>query len=226
MADCENYAEPALAFCRKIHENRHMRRHLRVTLLLAMMGVLLTGAAASAQPYGASLGDLLSPVGAYAPGDTVSVTGDGFLADSAVEITLLANVDGSVFELGSATASASGAVDATAVLPMELEAGSYTVSATGVTEDGATRVLSSEIDIVAEEPATTTTTTVATAETTAAPSTTTTEAALESEAPEALPFPEDDADGGSSTGLFVGGGALILLAVGGFTWWRYRAATR
>jgi hypothetical protein len=102
----------------------------------------------------------------------------------------------------------------------------YTVSATGVTADGTTRILSGAIEVASpeDEPETTTTTTEAeaTEATDTSAAATTTEANVE--IPEAMPF-EDGDEGGSNVGLILTVGLLVLLAVVGFLWWRYRTST-
>lgn len=204
-----------------------MSHYVRVSMLLVALLLLLMAPMALAQEYGESLGDLGLPgPGPYTPGETVSFSGDGFLPDSDVYLTLLAATDGAITDVGVVTADSAGAIAGSFVVPLEAGDDNYTVSATGVTPDGVTRILSGAIEVASpeDEPEATTTTeaeVVAATETSAA--TTTTEAAVE--VPEALPFEGDD-DGGSNTGLVITVGLLLLLAVGGVLWWRYRASTQ
>ena len=204
-----------------------MSQKARVSMLLVTVFLFLAAPMAQAQEYGESLGDLTLPgPGPYAPGDFVSFSGDGFLPGSDVYLTLLATTDGAISDVGIAPADSAGRIDGSFVVPLGAGDGMYTVSATGVTADGATRVLSGAIEVASpdDEPEATTTTEADVAEATeTSAATTTTQADVE--IPEALPFEGDD-DGGSNTGLVVVIGLLVLLAVGGLLWWRYQTSTR
>ena len=203
-----------------------MSQHVRVSIGLVAVLLLVAVPVAQAQEYGESVGDLvLESPGPHNPGDAPSFSGEGFLPGSDVSMTLLANADGAITDMGVVTADAAGAIVGAFVVPLDASDGTYTVSATGVAADGATRILSARIVVVAtqEVPEVTTTTEAEISEVTETSAvTTTTEAAVE--IPEALPFEGDD-DGGSNVGLILAVGALLLLLVGGFLWWRYRSIT-
>jgi hypothetical protein len=114
---------------------------------LIAFAVLVPAGAAVAQEYGGSTGEL--PVaGPVIPGGPLEVSGGGFVAGSVVYVTLTAEATGEVVDLGALQTDSSGAFSATVTLPGSVVPGTYTLSATGVTEDGATRVLSSDVDVV------------------------------------------------------------------------------
>lgn len=194
--------------------------------MLVAVFLFLAAPMAQAQEYGESLDDLALPdPGPYSPGDTVSFSGDGFRPDSDVYLTLLAATDGAVTDIGVVTADSAGSIAGPFEVPLVGD-GLYTVSATGVTPDGATRILSGAIVVVSaeDELEATTTTEAEVVEATETSAATTTTTVADVEIPEAMPFEGDD-DGGSNTGLILTIGLLLLLAVGGFLWWRYRAST-
>lgn len=182
---------------------------MRVKILALAVGLLVVLApAALAQEYGPANGDLGVPAGNYGAGDAIELSGQGFLPDSEVLLALSANATGDSFDLGTAATDSAGALSTSVSIPAGLAPGEYTVSAVGVTPDGATLTLAGAVNVAAPDAPDVTPTTVA-----------------DAEIPEALPFEGGD-DGSSNTGTLVGVGVLALLLVGGFAYWRYRATTR
>lgn len=149
-------------------------KRLAIVSLLMVGSVALSVGPAVAQEYAPETGDLevevTKPI-------ILTLSGDGFVGDSIVLITLTANGTGTVIDLGTLDTNPRGAFSGSITLPEGLVAllNGYTISAIGVTEDGATRVLSAEVSVGGEVTAETTTTTTTVAETT---STTTTSAGL------------------------------------------------
>jgi hypothetical protein len=121
-----------------------MRRKVGPTALVALAGsalalsTLLTVSVAAAQEYGESVGDLM--VGYY-----LRVSGDGFSPGSEVRIQLTRNDTGETTNLGAAATDRGGTLAASVALPEGLEPGTYVLTATGVTTDGLTRTLSTEL---------------------------------------------------------------------------------
>jgi len=102
--------------------------------LLAVMG------GAAAQEYGESHGTLVVR-------QSLEVSGDGFSADSAVKMQLTDPDTGEVTDLGTLTSDGGGGLTGSITLPDGLTPGAYTLSATGVTPTGTTRVLSAGVQI-------------------------------------------------------------------------------
>lgn len=121
-----------------------MRRSTTLGILAAVvagtaaLGVLAAASTALAQQYGESVGDL--NVGYY-----LTVSGDGFSADSDVRIELVKSDTGDTTDLGAVAADHGGALAASIALPEGLEPGTYVLTAKGVTADGLTRMLSIEL---------------------------------------------------------------------------------
>jgi len=125
-------------------KERSVRRKVRVSILavvlvsMAVLGILAGASSAAAQEYGESVGDLI--VGYH-----LTVSGDGFRADSEVRIELVKNDTGDTTDLGAVATDHGGALAASVALPEGLEPGTYVLTATGVTADGLTRMLSIEL---------------------------------------------------------------------------------
>lgn len=121
-----------------------MRRKVGPAVLLALaasalaLGSLAMPSSAAAQEYGESVGDLT--VGYF-----LTVSGDGFSADSQVRIELAKGDTGDTTDLGAVAADPGGKLAASIPLPEGLEPGMYVLTATGVTADGLTRMLSIEL---------------------------------------------------------------------------------
>jgi len=98
-------------------------------------GILAGASTAVAQEYGESRGSL--GVRHY-----VEVSGDGFSANSAVKMKLVNDETGETTDLGTLTSDDAGALAGSVALPEGLAPGTYTLTVTGVTDDGVTRVLS------------------------------------------------------------------------------------
>ncbi len=132
-------------------------RRFAVVIPLIIGSVCLTVApVAVAQEYAEETGEL-------GLGRTVVLTlfGDGFVGDSVVFVTVTANGTDQVIDLGTLEVDSTGAFSGLITLPDDLEPGVHTISATGVTEDGATRVLSVEMSIGGDVTTGSTTTTTA-----------------------------------------------------------------
>lgn len=127
-----------------------MRCGRRVIALVAggliAFAVLVPAGAAVAQEYGGSTGEL-AVAGPVIPGGPLEVSGGGFIAGSLVYVTLSAEATGEVVDLGTLETDSSGAFSGTVTLPEGVVPGMYTLSATGVTADGATRVVSANVDV-------------------------------------------------------------------------------
>ena len=147
-----------------------MRRLATVSLLM-VWSAALSVAPASAQEYAQETGDL-----ELTKSIVLTISGDGFVGDSVVFLSLTLDGTNEVIDLGTLDTDSTGAFSGSITLPDDLAPGTYTISATGVTEDGATRVLSATVSIGDNvTTASTTTTTVAETTTTTPATTTTTE---------------------------------------------------
>ena len=148
----------------------------RAVVSLLIIGLVWSTAAplAAAQEYAPETGDL-----ELTKNLILTLSGDGFVGDSVVFVTVTANGTDEVIDLGTLEVDSTGAFSGLITLPDDLEPGIHTISATGVTVDGATRVLSVEVSIggdVTTGSTTTTTTTAVDTTTTTSASTTTGEA--------------------------------------------------
>jgi len=133
-----------------------VNRPSRSWLLLPALVVTLVGPTAAAQEYATETGDLELETTITV---TITLSGDGFVPNSIVFVT--ATIDGVEIELGTIPTDELGAFAGEIVLPGDLEPGTYTIVATGVTEVGATRVLTSSLEhglpeVVTEDITTTT----------------------------------------------------------------------
>lgn len=128
-----------------------MGRSRRVSVLVvgaltACVALALAGTAV-AQEYGGSTGEL-AVAGSAIPGGPLEVSGGGFVAGSVVYVVLTSEATGEVVDLGVLQTDSSGAFAGTVTLPGSVISGTYTLSATSVTADGVTRVLSADVEVV------------------------------------------------------------------------------
>jgi hypothetical protein len=118
-----------------------MRRRGGVGILVVVVGAVMTMAIpapapiALAQEYGESHGPLTVS-------QFLELSGDGFSASSAVKVQLTNSSTGETIDLGTLTADDAGRLAGSLTVPQGLAPGTYTLEATGVTSDGATRILS------------------------------------------------------------------------------------
>jgi len=118
-----------------------MRREARVSAravvfgTVIVVGILAGASTAVAQEYGESRGSL-------GVGHRLEVSGSGFSANSAVRIELVNDDTGETTDLGTVTSDGTGTLAGSVALPEGLAPAMYTLTATGVTGDGVTRVLS------------------------------------------------------------------------------------
>lgn len=133
-----------------------MRHRGRVGMLVAVAGglvalsVMVLASVAVAQEYGGSTGQL-RVAGLAVPRGSLEVSGEGFMADSVVRLMLTDKATGVTIDLGVLESDASGVLAASVALPAGLEPGAFALSATGVTTDGATRVLSADVQVTAAD---------------------------------------------------------------------------
>jgi hypothetical protein len=104
--------------------------------------VVGAAATATAEEYGGSTGDLTA-----SRSRVFAVSGDGFAPGSVVMVSLRDEATGAETDLGALQTDANGAVVGSVTLPDGLTPGRYTLSTTGVTADGTTRVLSAQVDL-------------------------------------------------------------------------------
>ena len=116
---------------------RKARASIRTVVLASMiaLGILAGASTAVAQEYGESRGSL--GVKHY-----VEVSGSGFSANSAVKMELVNDNTGETTALGTVMSDDTGTLAGSVALPEGLAPGAYTLTVTGVTDDGVTRVLS------------------------------------------------------------------------------------
>lgn len=111
----------------------------------ALVALLLLPAAALAQQYEGEMDSLDVSTSQPAPGESVTISGSGFAPGSEVTIT----IESSPQTLTIVFADADGAFTATVRIPADLSPGLHALEATGVTPDGATLVLSTEVTVAA-----------------------------------------------------------------------------
>lgn len=143
----------------------------RLTLWSLVVALVWTAAPAAAQEYAQETGDL-----EFTLSLVVDFSGDGYAADSTVLLTLVPEGSDGATDMGTLEVDSTGAFTGSITLPDGLAPGRYMLAATGVTEDGATRILSAGITIGGEpgpDTSTTTTTTVPESTSTTSPPTTT-----------------------------------------------------
>ena len=117
-----------------------MRRIALASLLTVASMWLIVAPAAVAQEYVGEAGDLDVTMS-----ETPTLSGSGFAANSIVFLTLTVNVTGEVIDLGTLETDSMGAFSTSVAMPDGLEPGTSTLTATGVTPDGASRVLSANV---------------------------------------------------------------------------------
>lgn len=109
---------------------------------LLYVTVLCLVALAAASPVHAQYSEELTVSDtSVPPGGTMTMSGDGFAAETSVTITL----ESTLVTLGSTTTDGSGAFETTVTIPADTPAGSHTLKATGEAAGGGTLVLSQEI---------------------------------------------------------------------------------
>ncbi len=119
-----------------------MRRNLLVLLVFGTVSFLGIGTALGVD-YPATTGTLNTSLTSVAPGDSVTVSGDGFLPGTPVQIT----IESTPTLLARVNADARGAIRATVTIPSGLEPGTHTLTATGANPSGGTLVLSRTITV-------------------------------------------------------------------------------
>ncbi len=196
-----------------------MRRSAVLGLLILGSILLTVAPLASAQEYAQETGDL-----ELTSSLVITFSGDGYAADSSVLLTLTQDDSDGAIDLGTLEVDSEGILSGTITLPDGLSPGTYTLAATGLTEDGATRVLSASVAI--EGDVTTGSTTTTTTTTTLAETTTTTEATTTSGTPSTTtvaPQPAPEPTGDSDLLVLILIGIIVIEAAGiGFMWWYYR----
>jgi len=189
------------------------RRSLLAAAVIWSLGVPV----ASAQQYEDEVGDLDLEVTVSI---TVTLSGEGYVGDSVVYVTLTSDDGEQVVELGTIPTDDQGRFFGDVALPEGLEPGTYTIAATGVTSEGATRVLSAPVgvgqEIALTASTTTTSTTAAVSEVTARPQ--------RGDGLDPLGDVTTDPDDNSPDRiLLVRVLAASLVPLGGLWWWLYRA---
>ncbi len=118
-----------------------MRKSILGVFVLAM--TVLFSSAAFAQPYDGVDGTLDVADTTLAPGADVPIQGAGYAANS--EITI--SIESTPRTLDRVRAGTDGAFSLAVTIPTDIPAGEHTLKATGVTQDGATRVLAMPITV-------------------------------------------------------------------------------
>jgi methionine-rich copper-binding protein CopC len=201
-----------------------MGRIARRSVLAAAVIWSLSVPIAGAQQYEDEVGDLDLVVTVSI---TVTMSGEGYVGDSVVYVALTSEDGEQVVELGTIPTDDQGRFFGEIVLPDDLEPGTYTIAATGVTGQGATRVLSTSVAVgqdvaLVATTTTTSTTTVASSEVTAT---------VRPQRGSGLdPLPEitpSEPDDDSSDRVFLANIlAASLIPLGGLWWWLYRVTRR
>lgn len=197
---------------------------LRVWCLLAFIaGLMALTPLATAQEYASETGELDIDLTVVV---TVTISGDGYVGDSVVYITLVSDGAEDEIDLGTLATDDQGRFFGVITLPEGLEASSYTIIATGVTAQGATRVLSTAVNFGPEPTLTTTPPTSPTTSTTSG--TTTTSRAARGDGLDPIEAQLDPAvpDDPFDRILLVRALTVGLVALGGVWWWLYRMANR
>lgn len=121
-------------------------RFRRSILVLMSVGVVVAVSAnfVLAQEYPSRTGDLDTSSGAVvAPGETVTVRGSGFAPGAAVVVT----IESDPIVLARTGADGTGAIAASAEIPISLPAGSHTLKATGAAAGGGVLVLAQAVEV-------------------------------------------------------------------------------
>ena len=198
---------------------------LRVWCLLAFIaGLMALTPLATAQEYASETGELDIDLTVVV---TVAISGDGYVGDSVVYITLVSDGEEDEIDLGTLATDDQGRFFGEITLPDGLEASSYTIIATGVTAGGATRVLSTTINVGPEPSLASTTSTSSTTSTTEATTTSRAERGDGLDPIEAQQDPDPNIpDDPFDRILLVRALTVGLVALGGVWWWLYRVASR
>jgi hypothetical protein len=117
-----------------------LRTRVGVLVGLVTLTVSVVAAGGSAQEYGESRGTL-------AVTHSLEVSGDGFSPSSAVTVELRSSSTDEAVDLGTLTADGTGRLEGSINLPGSLAPGPYALTATGVTPEGATRILSAGVQV-------------------------------------------------------------------------------
>ena len=196
---------------------------LRIWCLLAFIaGLMALTPLATAQEYASETGELDLDLTVVV---TVTISGDGFVGDSVVYITLVADGEDEI-DLGTLATDDLGRFFGEITLPNGLEASSYTIIATGVTAQGATRVLSTVINVGPEPSLTTTPPTSSTTSTTSEVTTTSRAERGNGLDPIEAQLDPDVPDDPFDRVLLVRALTVGLIALGSVWWWLYRVANR
>ncbi len=191
----------------------------RVGLAALALGLALAPTA-WAQEYATETGELDVAIETTL---TAQLSGQGYIGGSVVFVTLRLGDGSEEIELGTIDTDEAGRFVGEIVIPVELATESVTIAATGVTADGATRVLTAEISLVGEaapdaQPmSTSSTSTSLSPTTTSAPS---------PEPPITDEVPADTDPAGLDQLLLSRVVAAAIVALGGVWWWLYRAVNR
>ncbi len=197
---------------------------LRVWCLLAFIaGLMALTPLAAAQEYASETGELDIDLTVVV---TVAMSGDGFVGDSVVYITLVSDGEEDEIDLGTLATDDQGRFFGEITLPNGLEASSYTIFATGVTAQGATRVLSTAINVGPEPILTATPPTSSTTSTTSEATTTSRAERGDGLDPIEAQLDTDVPDDPFDRILLVRALTVGLVALGGAWWWLYRMAQR
>ncbi len=197
--------------------------HLRRLGFLAFtLGLLVTAPIAAAQEYATEAGDLeITLEVTY----TVTISGEGYVGDSVVYVTLIPTDGSDEIDLGTLSTDEAGRFFGELAIPTGLEPGAATVAATGVTSAGATRVLSTQI-VLGQEPGPAPVPS-ATSSTAPAPTSTTTDPpAQDTESTEIAAGASEDLSRDFDRILAARVLMFGVVALGGVWWWIYRAVKR
>jgi hypothetical protein len=107
--------------------------------LVSMVGLAQAGAV----DYPATTGPLTVSPSSVNPGGTITVNGGGFAPGATVQITIASTPT----LLTTTTAGGSGSFSTTATIPMSIEPGGHTVSATGASPTSGTMTLSAALTV-------------------------------------------------------------------------------
>ena len=136
---------------------------MRRLLFAAVLGaLLLTGTTSALAQDGSTYtpetqGELtIEAAGEFAPGIVVTVTGDGFEADSLVEVTFTDQTTGTVVVDLETDADAEGVAIVEFELPADALSGPHEVVMSGAAADGLIVQLRTNVFVAGSEPATTT----------------------------------------------------------------------
>ena len=128
----------------RVTVRRCRRRRVGATVAAALAAVTLAlPVAALAQGYPPSAGTLGVSNTAPAPGELITVSGDGYAAGTGITITF----ESDPVTIGNVNADASGAFTAQVRIPADATPGNHTIKATGMGADGATRVTSAAVTV-------------------------------------------------------------------------------